>query len=124
MRVFPHPFVAQVGAILSLTSMSYCIVLLTHIFSLCASTAHYSRLRIGTVLRWLNQSQQQLAACVSAVCSGPSYAAPAFRCKQTMRSRIPDMNDKQLEKMAFLERCLHCLHVVGERIEVSGGKET
>lgn len=41
-----------------------------------------------------------------------------FRCKQTMRSRIPDMNDKQLEKMVFLERCLHCLHVVGERIEV------
>lgn len=41
-----------------------------------------------------------------------------------MRSRIPDMNDKQLEKMAFLERCLHCLHVVGERIEVSGGGET
>lgn len=37
-----------------------------------------------------------------------------------MRSRIPDMNDKQLEKMAFLERCLHCLHVVGERIEVRG----
>ena len=35
-----------------------------------------------------------------------------------MRSRIPDMNDKELEKMAFLERCLHCLHVVGERIEV------
>ena len=35
-----------------------------------------------------------------------------------MRSRIPDMNDKQLEKMVFLERCLHCLHVVGERIEV------
>lgn len=28
------------------------------------------------------------------------------------------MNDKELEKMAFLERCLHCLHVVGERIEV------
>lgn len=43
------------------------------------------------------------------------------RCKQTMRSRIPDMNDKQLEKMAFLERCLHCLHVVGERIEVRDG---
>lgn len=38
-----------------------------------------------------------------------------------MRSRIPDMNDKQLEKMAFLERCLHCLHVVGERIEVRDG---
>lgn len=37
-----------------------------------------------------------------------------------MRSRIPDMNDKQLEKMVFLERCLHCLHVVGERIEVRG----
>lgn len=29
------------------------------------------------------------------------------------------MKDKQLEKMAFLERCLHCLHVVGERIEAS-----
>lgn len=29
------------------------------------------------------------------------------------------MNDKQLEKMPFLERCLHCLHVVGERIEVT-----
>ncbi|CAM9522761.1 unnamed protein product [Scytosiphon promiscuus] len=42
------------------------------------------------------------------------------RCKQTMRSRIPDMNDKQLEKMSFLERCLHCLHVVGERIEDLG----
>lgn len=35
-----------------------------------------------------------------------------------MRSRIPDMNEKELEKMAFLQRCLHCLHVVGERIEV------
>lgn len=35
-----------------------------------------------------------------------------------MRTRLPDMNDKQMEKMAFLERCLHCLHVVAERIEV------
>lgn len=40
-----------------------------------------------------------------------------------MRSRMPDMNDKELDKMAFLQRCLHCLHVVGERIEVTPPKE-
>ncbi|CAM9341832.1 unnamed protein product [Ascophyllum nodosum] len=40
------------------------------------------------------------------------------RCKQTMRIRNSGTNDKELDKMAFLERCLHCLQVIGERIEV------
>lgn len=37
-----------------------------------------------------------------------------------MRSQLPDAQDRQMEKMGFLERCLHCLHVVAERIEVGG----
>ncbi|CAM9150943.1 unnamed protein product, partial [Choristocarpus tenellus] len=38
-------------------------------------------------------------------------------CKQTMRARLPDMNDKHLDRMQFLERCLYCLNLVRERIE-------
>lgn len=62
----------------------------------------------------------RIRVCIVSVLYGACYGALRHaRCKQTMRSRIPDMNEKELEKMAFLQRCLHCLHVVGERIEVS-----
>ncbi|CBJ31072.1 conserved unknown protein [Ectocarpus siliculosus] len=75
----------------------------------------------GAVKREEHKSEQE-GERVMGVCRESGQVMLAIsnlhaRCKQTMRSRIPDMNDKQLEKMAFLERCLHCLHVVGERIE-------
>ncbi|CAM9871749.1 unnamed protein product [Ectocarpus sp. 4 AP-2014] len=78
----------------------------------------------GAVKREEHKSEQE-GERVMGVCRESGQVMLAIsnlhaRCKQTMRSRIPDMNDKQLEKMAFLERCLHCLHVVGERIEDLG----
>eukprot|EP00752_Nemacystus_decipiens_P012126 g10751.t1 len=78
----------------------------------------------GSVKREEHKSEQE-GERVMGVCRESGQVMLAInnlhsRCKQTMRSRIPDMNDKQLEKMVFLERCLHCLHVVGERIEDLG----
>ncbi|CAM9111371.1 unnamed protein product [Hapterophycus canaliculatus] len=78
----------------------------------------------GAVKREEHKSEQE-GERVMGVCRESGQVMLAInnlhsRCKQTMRSRIPDMNDKELEKMAFLERCLHCLHVVGERIEDLG----
>ncbi|CAN0187108.1 unnamed protein product [Pylaiella littoralis] len=78
----------------------------------------------GAVKREEHKSEQE-GERVMGVCRESGQVMLAInnlhsRCKQTMRSRIPDMKDKQLEKMAFLERCLHCLHVVGERIEDLG----